>query len=1762
MAAFSPCFLERFIKISSAYVAGISLSLKNKVLKFLPINIGSLSRSFFPEYVNEAGNFVDINASVTSVTDQGDGTFIYINEEGIGVTFDTDEIITTLSNDGDGFYTYTSEDGTQTTFNTGGETITVLVDNGDGTYTFEPAPDYNGDDVPITYTISDGTTTIPGDAVIDVLPVNDPPTSADNETVIDEDTSYTFNIDDFVFNDIDGDSLDHITIVDLPGNGTLFFDGNPVSPGDTIPATDIGLLIFTPVPDENGDDYAIFNFTVNDGTDDSEEYAFSIDVSPVNDAPTSEDESAVIDEDTSYTFSTDDFLFEDIDGDSLDHITISDLPLNGTLTLGGNPVNPGDQILPADIGQLVFTPDADENGNDYATFNFTVNDGELDSGQYTFSIDVTAVNDAPISEDKEVVTDEDTDYVFSATDFAFDDIDTADMDHITIIDLPINGTLNFNGNPVTPGMEIDTADIGLLVFTPNPDENGDDYATFNFTVNDGELDSEQQTVTVDVNPVNDPPTSADKNVSIDEDNSYSFSGSDFAFADIDGDSFDHITITQLPNDGVLTLNGNPVSQGDDIAPADFNNLLYTPDENASGENYGDFKFTVNDGTVDSAEYDFSIDVTAVADTPDLCMLGPLDGNHGLYDISDGGIVTISASYFSVNAGFENSHGYYVADSDGNPIGGAIIQDNAKELITQDIAFNTADYPGGVTLGFFIIPDGNVQNVDLSDGDAVTFQDIGGVWTPFVGGSALAGQGNSAYFSNEDLNADNYDHFADTVTPGNQNWEDLPWGGDRNHTDVNVQIEVSLEQCEDHEVQGLEGTLIGLPDIAAGLNDTDGSETLMVTISNIPEGVTLSDDQGNEFTATDTDNKVDVASWNLDELKALSPIGQDDFVLSVTAKATESSNGDEATSNLNILVDILHGPTTGVVDLGATPEDTNITFTATDLLSTSDDVDGDSLSVSNVFIDPLYGVIIDNGDDTYTFDPAEDYNGDDLPISYDITDGLSTISGSAIIDVTPVNDAPTSADKEVGTDEDTDYVFSATDFAFSDVDTASMDHVTIVDLPANGTLNFNGSPVAAGTDIPAADIGKLTFTPDPDENGDDYATFNFTVNDGELDSEPQTVTVDVAPVNDAPTSADNEKVIEEDHTYSFSGTDFVYNDIDGDSLDHVTITKLPNDGVLTLNGNPVSEGADIAASDLNDLLFTPDEDASGDNYGDFKFTVNDGNVDSVEYDFKIDVKADADVPSAGAREEIHGAHGLYDISVGGEITIDVSYFSVNAGYENSHGYYIANSDGDPIGGVILQDNVKQLGQRTVTFNSNDYPDGVTVGFFIIADGDTQNTSLEDGDVLSFENIGGVWTPHLDGNPLRGAQNAPAYFSDQSLNFDGYDHLADSGAQGNQNWEDLIDGGDLDHSDVNTNVRVFITKYADVTVQGDDGTLIELPNLSASLTDTDGSESLTVTISSIPDGATLSDSHGNTFLASAGNNSVDITSWDMTGLTIFPPVGSPDFNLQMSTTATETEGGDEETVIREISVDIVNVEAIHNQDPAVPAGYDETYGNGSANNINGDNHGNYIDGQGGNDIISGQGGSDILVGGSGKDQLSGDSGHDKIYGGTGNDKLMGNDGDDTLYGGSGKDTMEGNAGDDTLVGDAGNDILKGGDGNDNLRGGTGKDLLEGGTGNDLIYGGAGNDNIYGNNGNDAFLFATGEGSDFVDGGAGGSWIDSIELSGFSGLNHEIGWTLVLDSGTIQSTNDAIGEMILSQDSDGTITFDQGGSITFENVEKIVW
>ena len=120
------------------------------------------------------------------------------------------------------------------------------------------------------------------------------------------------------------------------------------------------------------------------------------------------------------------------------------------------------------------------------------------------------------------------------------------------------------------------------------------------------------------------PTASPSRVDVTEDMAYTFTASDFSFSDADtGDTLSSVKIETLPLIGSLTLSGAAVSANSTVTRAQLDNgeLKYTPAADGYGVPmnnflYASFRFSVNDGTADSAiEYPMDINIMNVNDPP-------------------------------------------------------------------------------------------------------------------------------------------------------------------------------------------------------------------------------------------------------------------------------------------------------------------------------------------------------------------------------------------------------------------------------------------------------------------------------------------------------------------------------------------------------------------------------------------------------------------------------------------------------------------------------------------------------------------------------------------------------------------------------------------------------------------------------------------------------------------------------------------------------------------------------------------------------------------------------------------------------------------------------------------------------------------------------------------------------------------------------------------------------------------------------------------
>ncbi len=504
-----------------------------------------------------------------------------------------------------------------------------------GNLTFTPNPNANGTGyADFGFKVHDGGAYSVDSytMTVNVSPVQDPPTALDNTVTTEEDTNYVFNRNDFLFNDVDvnaGDSLVQVRITQSPTAGSLQLNGVPLAAGDEIPVAEIVArhLMFVPASDANGAGYATFRFEVSDGKDYSvNDYAMTVDVTPVNDLPTAENKTITMDEDTSYTLGIDDFGFSDVDaGDTLTTVRIAQIQTAGMLTLDGVDVGPNEEISRADIeaGKLIFTPEDDANGDEYATFRFKVSDGTAFSeSAYTIQFNVNPINDPPTAVDGTVTTSQNTPYTFELADFSFNDVDEGDsFDKVQISRIETAGSLQLDGAEVALNQEIDAVDIaaGNLTFVPAENASGEGYAVFGFKVHDGTVYSDDDyTMTVNVTVGNIPPRGNDTTITLDEDTTHTLTAADFGFTDPDGGSFERVKVTQLVTAGSLTLDGNPVGLNQEIELADIEagKLTFSPNPDANGEAYATVKFKVHDGTDYSIDPNvLTFDVTPVQDAP-------------------------------------------------------------------------------------------------------------------------------------------------------------------------------------------------------------------------------------------------------------------------------------------------------------------------------------------------------------------------------------------------------------------------------------------------------------------------------------------------------------------------------------------------------------------------------------------------------------------------------------------------------------------------------------------------------------------------------------------------------------------------------------------------------------------------------------------------------------------------------------------------------------------------------------------------------------------------------------------------------------------------------------------------------------------------------------------------------------------------------------------------------------------------------------------
>ncbi len=642
------------------------------------------------------------------------------------------------------------------------------------------------------------------------------------------------------------------------------------------------------------------------------------------------------------------------------------------------------------------------------------------------------------------------------------------------------------------------AALRSITYANSSDSPSTTARSLSIVVNDGTDPSVAVTRTINVTAVNDAPAGTDTTVSGVQSTDYTFTTANFGFtdpSDTPANTLLAVQITTLPALGSLTNNGVAVTAGQSIPVADITGglLKFTPAGSATGAPYTTFTFRVQDNggvvnggvDLDPTPNNMTINVNAPAQilaVGDIAILGYRADAPDTYAF---------VTWVDLNPG--TSINFWDSGYDGGGDGTGIGSGGGNWINSENIATWTN------TTGS-VIPAGTVVVLQDASGGTV---DLGTVVGNLSGLSAsgdqiFAGQGSFAGASPSTWNG--------TLIFG------FDFGG-----------------AAGWDASASSSNTSALPSV---LNTAAGN----IAFAHLDNGQYNGSRTFASIAAAQAAVR-DTANYVFDDAGAGATVSSTDFAfVANTAPAVTPATGTLSyTENAGAVV---LDDTFVVADDGANLAGATLSFTAG--FVTGQDVLGftDQNGIVGSF-NAGTGVLTLTGSATLaqyqTALRSITYaNGSDAPsttartLSLVVSDGsLSSIAVTRTVNVTAVNDAPAGTNGAVTTNEDADYTFAAGDFGFTDPNDSpanTLAAVTITTLPSLGTLTNNGVAVTAGQSIPVADIagGLLKFTPVANANGSPYTAFTFQVQDNgagtNIDLSPNTLTVNVTAVNDAPVVA--------------------------------------------------------------------------------------------------------------------------------------------------------------------------------------------------------------------------------------------------------------------------------------------------------------------------------------------------------------------------------------------------------------------------------------------------------------------------------------------------------------------------------------------------------------------------------------------------------------------------------------------------------------------
>ncbi|MEM7312449.1 MAG: Ig-like domain-containing protein, partial [Planctomycetota bacterium] len=384
---------------------------------------------------------------------------------------------------------------------------------------------------------------------ITITPQNDTPVAGDDGFTVIE--GQTHNQTTTVFtNDADPDGPSATgTIVSGPSHGTLTW------------ATD-GTFTYEHDGSETIADQ--FTYEINDGDGGTDQATVFITITPENDVPIANDDYYTVNEGIGFGDAVG-VLANDVDDDGpTATATIVTLPSHGTLSFNTD-------------GTFNYTHDGSETTSDQ--FTYQVSDGDGGSDQATVFITITPQNDTPVAGDDSFTVNEGDIHTDSTGVLVNDIDDDGPSATVTLVSGPSHGTLHLNTD-------------GTFSYDHDGSETTSD--TFTYQVDDGDGGTDQATVSITINPVNDVPDTHNDSFTVDEGGLHVETTSVFN-NDIDDDGPGATgTIVTGPSHGTLNWNSDGTfSYEHDGGESTTDQFTYEIDDGAGGTNQANVLITIN-----------------------------------------------------------------------------------------------------------------------------------------------------------------------------------------------------------------------------------------------------------------------------------------------------------------------------------------------------------------------------------------------------------------------------------------------------------------------------------------------------------------------------------------------------------------------------------------------------------------------------------------------------------------------------------------------------------------------------------------------------------------------------------------------------------------------------------------------------------------------------------------------------------------------------------------------------------------------------------------------------------------------------------------------------------------------------------------------------------------------------------------------------------------------------------------------------------------